>query len=137
VTRSWPGRRARTTESGQRARRGLRLPEERRELGPDREARLAGPAGLDGFGIDVALRGNLLIAGADDLGPSSGACNLYADRHGIWRPLEKWLAPDGAAGDGFGSSVALGTALAAGGAPFEGTFANDAGAVYVKSDLVP
>jgi len=62
----------------------------------------------DNFGLSVAISGNIAAVGApgdDDLGASSGSVYLFDAATGT--QLHKITAPDGVAGDLFGSSVAV------------------------------
>ncbi|MFP8879251.1 MAG: hypothetical protein VCE43_07175, partial [Myxococcota bacterium] len=87
----------------------------------------------DAFGRAVALSdsGDIALVGApaDDVGSfpavqtDAGSAHVFQRSGFSWLPREQLLAPGGAAGDGFGGSVALsaagGTALV--GAPFDDT----------------
>jgi hypothetical protein len=93
-----------------------------------------GAAG-DRFGSDLAISGNAAIIGAnyDDIGANAdqGSAYIFTSSGGVWTQQAKLLASDGAAGDHFGSSVALGGNTAVVGAPdndFPGTL-ND---IYVN-----
>lgn len=102
------------------------------------EAKLV-PAGLgarDELGRSVAVSGVTVAAGApgdDDRGSSAGAVWVWEVDPATGAPLsaQKLTAADGAAGDGFGNSVALagGTLLA--GAPYDDDGGAQAGSVYV------
>ena len=64
----------------------------------------------DRFGSSVDLHGNRLIVGAradDDAGPSSGSAYVFEHDGASWVEILKLAAPDGAAGDHFGVSVAV------------------------------
>ncbi len=65
----------------------------------------------DGFGASVAISGNTAIVGAfgnDDAGVDSGSAYVFTrGSDGVWRQHDKMLAPDAAAGDSFGASVAF------------------------------
>ncbi len=69
-----------------------------------------GAAG-DRFGVSVSLSGDMAVVGAyfDDTsaGTDSGSAYLYARAGSGWSEQAKITAPDGAAGDEFGLSVAL------------------------------
>jgi hypothetical protein len=69
-----------------------------------------GAAG-DDFGVSVALAGNTALVGAylDDLGPNNqqGSAYVFVRSGAAWMQQAQLTAPDGAAGDTFGVSVAL------------------------------
>ncbi len=102
------------------------------------EAKLV-PSGLgarDELGRSAAVSGVTVAAGApgdDDRGSSAGAVWVWEVDPATGAPLsaQKLTAGDGAAGDGFGYSVAIagGTLLA--GAPYDDDGGDQAGAVYV------
>lgn len=67
-------------------------------------------AEADQFGSSVSVSGDTLIVGAyanDDSGESSGSAYVFARSGGIWSQQEKLIAPDAAASDQFGWSVAV------------------------------
>jgi hypothetical protein len=75
----------------------------------------------DCFGASVAVIGNVIAVGApraDDTAFDAGAVYLYSFNFGAntASPVEMLLDPDGAAGDGFGTSVAVGPSSIAVGA---------------------
>ncbi len=64
------------------------------------------------FGSTVALRESILVVGApgdDQRGADSGAVYAYLRKDGAWVSDGKLVPRDGAAGDGFGSALALDT----------------------------
>ena len=73
----------------------------------------ADAAADDRFGRSVAISGDTVIVGAihdDDAGDDSGSAYLFARDQGgagAWGQVAKLTAADAAAGDGFGSSVAI------------------------------
>ncbi|KAJ8602348.1 hypothetical protein CTAYLR_004233 [Chrysophaeum taylorii] len=74
----------------------------------------------DFFGIQVAVDGRVVIAGAywrDDAGWDSGAAYAFDVRDDGWRQLAKLAASDAAAHDLFGSSVAISAGSVVVGAP--------------------
>ncbi len=82
------------------------------------QAQLLAPDGLadDAFGYSVALSssGDMALVGAhgDDIvaGPAAGSAHVFTrSAEGIWSHEAQLLAPDGAEGDRFGFSVALGS----------------------------
>jgi hypothetical protein len=86
------------------------------------EERLAAPDGatFDFFGHSTALDGNRLLAGAigdDDAGATSGSAHLFTFDGAAWSHAVKLRPSGNAAGDQFGTAVALDGAVALGGAP--------------------
>ena len=79
-----------------------------------------GAAG-DRFGSDLAISGNAAIIGAylDDIGAAAdrGSAYIFTSSGGVWTEQAKLLAADGAAGDHFGLSVAIGGNTVVVGAP--------------------
>jgi len=68
-----------------------------------------GSAG-DEFGISVAIMGDTIVVGAfsdDDNGSGSGSVHVFARTETAWTQQAKLTASDGAANDGFGTSVAI------------------------------
>ena len=64
----------------------------------------------DNFGFSVALDGDTAVVGAyrdDQNGDDSGAVYVYTRSAGVWDEGVKLIAPDGAAYDNFGISVAV------------------------------
>ncbi len=64
----------------------------------------------DMFGISVAIDGNTAVAGAyhdDDNGSNSGSAYVFTRNGCGWQQQQKLTAPDAAAGDEFGCSVAI------------------------------
>ena len=103
---------------------------------------LAGENASDGgpndyFGNAVAIHGDYAIVGApfdDDNGADSGSAYIYHRVGEGWSQVAKLLAPDGAAGDLFGYSVAITSDNAVVGAPRRDTSGNaDRGAMYIFS----
>ena len=85
----------------------------------------------DEFGTALFLDGNTTVIGApgdDDNGSASGSAYVYVGAGSTWGQQGKLLASDGAAGDGFGSSVSLDGDRVVVGSPQLGT---GAGAAYV------
>lgn len=90
------------------------------------------PSAFLGFG--VATDGELSVAGAfgdSELGTSAGAVYPYRRSGNNWLPEAKIVAVDGAAGDLFGTRVAVQAPWLAIGAPGESEAGNDSGAVYL------
>ena len=71
----------------------------------------SGAAGGDQFGYSVAISGNLALVGCygdDDAGTDSGSAYVYANTTGnTWVEQTKLTASDAAAGDNFGSCLAI------------------------------
>jgi MYXO-CTERM domain-containing protein len=69
-----------------------------------------GAAG-DGFGYAAALADGVLLVGAyqDDVGASTdqGSLYVFTPNSGLWAEQQKLTSSDGAAGDAFGSAVAI------------------------------
>src|SRR5262245_52455304 len=65
----------------------------------------------DEFGRSVAVSGDTLVVGAtgDDIGANNnqGSAYVFVRSGGVWSFQQKLTANDGAAGDGFGRSVAI------------------------------
>jgi hypothetical protein len=90
----------------------------------------------DRFGISVALNGDVVAVGAarDDIGSNAdqGSAYVFARAGSSWLQIQKLAASDGAAGDQFGMSVALGETILAVGAGNDAIGANAAqGSAYV------
>ena len=95
-------------------------------------------AALDEFGYSVAVSGDTAVVGArqdGDNGSVSGSAYVFrrdAGGAGNWGQVKKLLASDGAAGDGFGWSVAVSGDTAVVGAPFDSNGNGSAvGSAYV------
>jgi hypothetical protein len=78
----------------------------------------------DFFGQFVAIDGGVAVVGApgaDDLGPDAGKAYVFRfdSESGMWVEQDTLLAPDGAAGDKFGSSVSVSGDIAVVGAPLD------------------
>ncbi len=104
------------------------------------QARIASPQGplSGGFGSALALQGDRLVIGADQASSRAGAAYVYT-RSGTTWTLQARLAPlDAAAGDRFGSSLALSDDSVLIGAPFRagvapGSHAQGAAYIYVHT----
>jgi len=87
-------------------------------------------AGGDHFGISVALSGDTVVVGAFGDDSSKGAAYVFARNQGgadQWGQVQKLTAPDGAAGELFGASVAI-----SGDTVVVGAYGDDSkGAAYV------
>ena len=100
------------------------------------EARLTASdaAALDRFGQAVDLDGDTAIVGAwlaDPAGVDSGAAYVFTRIGSTWRQQAKLTAPDAAADDRFGFSVAISGDRAAAGAPLEDVRGDASGSVYL------
>jgi FG-GAP repeat protein/putative Ig domain-containing protein len=92
-----------------------------------------GAAG-DEFGFAVAISGDTALVGAvgdDDLGPSSGSVQVFARSGGSWEFVQKLVAADGAAGDRFGTAVAVSGDVALVGAEDDDDRGTWSGSCYV------
>ena len=92
-----------------------------------------GTAG-DEFGLSLALKGDTAVFGAsgsDALADGSGAAYVFARRNDKWTQTARLTANDGARGQTFGWSVAVGDDLIVVGAPNDPSAGESAGAVYV------
>jgi hypothetical protein len=90
----------------------------------------------DNFGFSVAISGDTVVVGAenDDIGRSvnQGSAYVFTRGAGVWTQLQRLNASDGAAGDQFGSSVAVSGDTAVVGAMFDDVGLNsDQGSAYV------
>jgi hypothetical protein len=88
----------------------------------------------DWFGNSVAMADGRIVVGApldDDKGSGSGSAYVFAWNGNAWAPEGKLLAPDGAAGDEFGFSVAISGERVVAGARFHDHDVTDCGSAYV------
>ncbi len=88
----------------------------------------------DWFGVSVAISGDTAVIGSyrdDDIGGDSGAAYIFQRRGSSWTEVAKLTASDGAAGDFFGSSVAISRNTAVVGASQDGDLSGDSGAAYI------
>ena len=88
----------------------------------------------DAFGQSIAVSDDTIVIGAphdDDRGKSSGSAYVFARNGAAWTQQAKLIAPDGAAGDVFGISMALDGNTLLIGADLNDEKANNAGAAYV------
>lgn len=90
----------------------------------------------DMFGSEVAVFGNTIAVSAfddDDLGSESGSVYIfkYSWRTGTWRQVQKLTASDGAAGDLFGSSLAMTRDSLLVGSAYDDDMGSASGSVYV------
>ncbi len=97
------------------------------------QAELTASDGAPGdlFGSSVALDGSTLVVGAAGKGSNTGAAYVFTGSGQIWSQEADVSASDGAAGDGFGASVAVYGSLAIVGA---GGASSGTGAAYVFVD---
>lgn len=88
----------------------------------------------DAFGQGIAVWKDTLVVGApkdDDKGKDAGSVYVYSRDGTDWNFKQKLTAPDGAAGDVFGISVAISGDTMLIGADLNDEAANNAGAAYV------
>ncbi|MDX1980464.1 MAG: FG-GAP repeat protein [Bryobacteraceae bacterium] len=90
----------------------------------------------DNFGHAVAISGNVVVVGApyDDVGTRAdqGSAYVFLRSNGVWSQVAKLTATDGAAGDNFGSSVAIRWDTIVVGARYDDAGPNaDLGSAYV------
>lgn len=87
-----------------------------------------------GFGTALATDDDLMLVGAPgdnvDGMPGRGSVSAYRRIGDTWQFEARVVAPDGAAGDGFGTSVALSAGLAIIGAPGRDVISADRGRGY-------
>jgi hypothetical protein len=102
------------------------------------ESKLVADEGIpeEFFGRSVAISGNTIAVGAeaDDIGQNTdqGSAYIFTGGGSNWTQRAKLTAADGAAGDGFGNSVALsGGTLLVGAAKDDVAGHADQGSVYV------
>jgi len=94
----------------------------------------------DWFGRSLAIAGNTCVIGApqvDDpvFGIDCGAAYVYTLVGAQWVLQEKVFAPDAAAGDNFGQSVAISGDSILVGAPFDDDLGSRSGSAYVYTRL--
>ena len=89
----------------------------------------------DNLGFSVAISGESAVVGAPgDDRPSlanAGSAYVFVRANGVWTQQQKLTASDAAAGDGFGSSVAVSVDTAVVGAPNDDSPLADVGSAYV------
>jgi hypothetical protein len=91
-------------------------------------------AAFDRFGMRVAVDGDTVVIGAesdDDDGASSGSAYVFTRSGGVWTEQPKLTASDAAAGDLFGSAVAVDGGTAIIGAEREDQNGSNSGSAYV------
>ena len=91
------------------------------------------------FGCSVAIDGNTALVGAhnDDNGSSSGSAYVFRFNGSTWVQQAKLLAPDGAAYDYFGCSVAIDGDTALVGASYDDDKGSNSGSAYVFPTTIP
>ncbi len=105
----------------------------------DQQAKLTATdaAESDGFGASIAISGNTAIVGAsrnDAAGVDSGSAYVFTQgSDGVWRQRDKLRAPDAAADDNFGYSVAFNGETAIVGAPLTDDVGTKSGSAYLFS----
>jgi len=97
------------------------------------EAKLTASDGAAGdkFGCAVAAQGDTAVVGAFGDAAAMGAAYVFVRADGVWTQQAKLIAPDGVAGDRFGTAVALDAGTAVIGAPYHNPGLVRAGAAYV------
>ena len=93
-------------------------------------------AASDLFGRGIATSGSSIVVGAAGKGSQRGTAYLFTGSGSSWTQAEEIVAFDGAAGDAFGSSVALSRngSIFVIGAPFKAIGSNPGqGAAYLQS----
>ena len=97
----------------------------------------------DGFGVSdffgraVAIVGDTIVIGVpqdDDNGEDSGSAYVFGFDGSVWIQQQKILPADGAAGDEFGTSVAMEDNTLVIGAPFDDDNGLNSGSAYVFRD---
>jgi len=92
-------------------------------------------AASDNFGVSVAIDGNTVVVGAwfaDPTFTDQGAAYVFVRSGTTWSQQQKLFAIDGAGGDLFGGSVAIGGDTVVVGAPLDdGTAGSNEGSAYV------
>jgi hypothetical protein len=94
-------------------------------------------AAYDYFGYSVAIDGNTALVGAIYGGSDSGSAYIFRFNGSSWVEEAKLLAPDGAAYDYFGRSVAIDGNTALVGAYGDDDKGNDSGSAYVFPTTIP
>ncbi len=88
----------------------------------------------DNFGSAVAISGSTMVVGAwleDAMGANAGAAYVFRHTGGGWVEEVKLMAPDGAAGDSFGSAVGVSGELVLVGAEDDDDGGASSGSAYV------
>jgi hypothetical protein len=100
---------------------------------PQTQLRASDKSNMANFGTSVALRGDLALIGAPELGAAgNGAAYVFRFDGSSWNEEQKLFASDGTASASFGISVALGDAgVAFVGAHQDDESAANGGAAYV------
>jgi hypothetical protein len=83
-----------------------------------------GGAAGDAFGASIKLDGDSIVIGAPFRAGGRGAAFVFGRASGEWVQRAELLAPDGAAGDRFGSAVALSSDTCLVGAPLDAVGGN-------------
>ena len=104
--------------------------------GWSQQAKLIAADGAEGdtFGGNIALSGDTAVIGAlrdDDNGKDSGSAYVFVRTGTSWSQQAKLTAPDGAAGDEFGYSIALSGDTAVIGALRDDDKGKDSGSAYI------
>lgn len=94
----------------------------------------------DLFGFCVSVSGDTAVIGSmwdDDNGSNSGSAYVFQRVGGIWTEVAKLTASDGAAGDWFGSGVAVWADTALIGVRYDDDNGSDSGSAYVFEPVGP
>jgi len=83
----------------------------------------------DGFGVSVAISGNLGVASASNYNSGQGAAYIFDVATG--QQLFKLVSSDGTFGDVFGSSVAISSDYVIVGSPDDDDLGDESGSVYI------
>ncbi len=104
------------------------------------EAKFEGSWWYEYFGTSVAIDGDTIAVGAtgaETWGYDAGAVHVYRRFGTSWFELQTLIAPDGALGDNFGSSVGVSGATVAVGARYDDDAGSSSGSVYLFEETVP
>jgi hypothetical protein len=85
----------------------------------------------DFFGSSVAISGSTIIVGSPSVASGTGGAYVFTKTAGSWHQVAELRGPGTAAGDGFGSSVAISGDTIVVGAP---DHANGSGRAYVFAE---
>ncbi len=99
----------------------------------------ADAAADDLFGTSVSLSGDTAVIGAvsnDDGGTDTGSAYVFREIGGVWQQVVKLTAADAAAGDWFGSGVAINGSSVVIGARDDDDGGSNSGSVYIFA-LIP
>jgi hypothetical protein len=94
----------------------------------NQQVKLASPgnSGANGFGMAVAVNGDTLLCNEPDDLQEVGEAYVFVRSGGVWTPLPKLTASDGAVGDVFSNALALSSNTALFGSPNKGNSKGEA-----------